>query len=147
MKVYAEKINNVFNYFNTSEKGLNDSQVLKSSLLQFCKIVIQHLLRLGNTHCRLLTCQRCAWTGFLSTPMTAVIEMDGKTPYSSVTASALLDKGSHIMNPVSLMVMVSDDGENYTQIYAETYPVPMPRHSTNIRMESLCIKGLGECEV
>ncbi len=63
-----------------------------------------------------------AWTGFLSTPMTAVIEMDGKTPYSSVTASALLDKGSHIMNPVSLMVMVSDDGENYTQIYAETYP-------------------------
>lgn len=62
-----------------------------------------------------------AWTGFLSTPMTAVIEMDGKTPYSSVTASALVDKGSHIMNPVSLMVMVSDDGENYTQIYAETY--------------------------
>lgn len=63
-----------------------------------------------------------AWTGFLSTPMTAVVEMDGKTPYSSVTASALVDKGSHIMNPVSLMVMVSDDGENYTQVYAETYP-------------------------
>ncbi len=31
MKVYAEKINDVFNYFNTSEKGLNDSQVIKSS--------------------------------------------------------------------------------------------------------------------
>ena len=62
-----------------------------------------------------------AWTGFHGTPMTAVVEMDGSTPYSSVTASALVEKGSHIMNPAGLLVMLSDDGETYTQAYSEVY--------------------------
>lgn len=62
-----------------------------------------------------------AWTGFHGTPMTAVVEMDGKTPYSSVTASALVEKGSHIMNPAGLIVMLSEDGETYTKMAAEVY--------------------------
>lgn len=62
-----------------------------------------------------------AWTGFHGTPMTAVVEMDGKTPYSSVTASALVEKGSHIMNPAGLTVMLSEDGETYTKMAAEVY--------------------------
>ena len=64
-----------------------------------------------------------AWTGYQSTPLVAVIEMDGKTPYSSVTASALIEKGQHILNPTSLMVMLSEDGETYTSCAAEVYPV------------------------
>lgn len=62
-----------------------------------------------------------AWTGFHGTPMTAIVEMDGKTPYSSVTASALVEKGSHIMNPSGLTVMLSEDGETYTKMAAEVY--------------------------
>lgn len=62
-----------------------------------------------------------AWTGFHGTPMSAVVEMDGKTPYSSVTASALVEKGSHIMNPAGLTVMLSEDGETYTKMAAEVY--------------------------
>lgn len=63
-----------------------------------------------------------AWTGFQGTPMIVTIEMDGQTPYSSVTASALIEKGQHILNPVSLMVLLSEDGENYTQAVAKVYP-------------------------
>lgn len=64
-----------------------------------------------------------AWTGFHGTPMTATVEMDGNTSYSSVTVSALIEKGSHILNPTELIVMLSDDGENFTQAAAATYPV------------------------
>ena len=63
-----------------------------------------------------------AWTGFQGTPMIVTIEMDGQTPYSSVTASALIEKGQHILNPVSLTVLLSEDGENYTQAVAKVYP-------------------------
>ena len=62
------------------------------------------------------------WTGFQGTPMIVTIEMDGKTPYTSVTASALIEKGQHILNPVSLTVLTSDDGETFTQVGTEAYP-------------------------
>ena len=54
--------------------------------------------------------------------MIVTIEMDGQTPYSSVTARALIEKGQHILNPVSLTVLLSEDGENYTQAVAKVYP-------------------------
>jgi hexosaminidase len=63
------------------------------------------------------------WTGYQSTDMVAVIEMDGNTSYSSVTASALIEKGQHIMNPTSLTVMLSEDGETYTSCVSDVYPV------------------------
>lgn len=64
-----------------------------------------------------------AWTGFKGTPMEVVIEMDGETTYSSVTASALIDKGSHILNPISLSVAVSEDGNEFQEVANVNYPV------------------------
>lgn len=61
------------------------------------------------------------WTGFFSQPLDAVIEMDA--PYSSVTASALIEKGSHILNPIGLTVAVSEDGENFTEVASAKYEV------------------------
>lgn len=62
------------------------------------------------------------WTGFQGTPMIVTIEMDGETPYSSVTASALIEKGQHILNPVSLKVQISEDGETFTTVAEDAYP-------------------------
>ena len=63
------------------------------------------------------------WTGFKGTPMEVVIELDGETSYSSVTASALIDKGSHILNPLSLSVSVSEDGNEFKEAAVANYPV------------------------
>ena len=62
------------------------------------------------------------WTGFHGTPMIVTIEMDGQTTYSSVTASALIEKGQHILNPISLKVQLSEDGETFTTVAEDTYP-------------------------
>lgn len=64
-----------------------------------------------------------AWSGFFATPLDLTIEMDGQTRYSSVTASALIEKGSHILNPTGLKVAVSEDGENFTEVASATYKV------------------------
>ena len=53
----------------------------------------------------------------------AVIEMDGEITYSSVTVSALVDKGSHILNPTSLRVAVSEDGNEFKEVAVAEYPV------------------------
>ena len=63
------------------------------------------------------------WTGFQGQALDAVIEMDGEAAYSSVTASALIEKGSHILNPVGLKVAVSEDGENFTEVANAVYKV------------------------
>ncbi len=66
------------------------------------------------------------WAGWKGTPVDVTIEMDGKTAYSSVTLSTLVQKGEDIFNPLDLAVSVSDDGVNYTQIARAEYPAEGP---------------------
>lgn len=62
------------------------------------------------------------WTGWYGTPVDVTIEMDGNTPYSSVTLSALIEKSSHIFNPLDLAVYISDDNVNFTEAGRAEYP-------------------------
>lgn len=62
------------------------------------------------------------WTGFNGTPMEVIIEMDGNTAYASVEASALIEKGSHILNPTNIKVSFSEDGTTFTDPVEVKYP-------------------------
>lgn len=66
------------------------------------------------------------WTGWYGAPVDVTIEMDGTTSYGSVTLSALIDKSSHIFNPLDLVVCVSDDNETFTEIGRAEFAVEGP---------------------
>ena len=66
--------------------------------------------------------KRKEWIIFTATPMTAVIDMDGCGPYTSVTASTMILKPKLLFNPTYLSVSVSEDGSAFTEIAREEYP-------------------------
>ncbi len=49
------------------------------------------------------------WVGWFGTPVDVTIEMDGKTPYSSVTLGTMVQKREDIFNPLDVVVQISDD--------------------------------------
>ncbi|MCM1501443.1 MAG: family 20 glycosylhydrolase [Bacteroidales bacterium] len=62
------------------------------------------------------------WAGWKGTPIDVTIEMDGKTAYSSVTLSTLVQKGEDIFNPLDLVVSVSDDNVTFAEVGRAEYP-------------------------
>lgn len=58
------------------------------------------------------------WAGWFGDPVDVTIDMGGKTSYSSVTMGALVQKGEYIFGPLDLRALVSEDGENFTEIGA-----------------------------
>lgn len=65
------------------------------------------------------------WAGWQSArnPFDVTVEMDGKTPYSSVTLSALVSKGDWIYNPANLVISISEDGKEFAEVAREEYEV------------------------
>jgi len=65
------------------------------------------------------------WAGWYDGPFEAVIDMDGCSPYGSVTLSTYVFKHDWIFNPVNMKVLVSDNGKDYTEVaYAEYETIP-----------------------
>ena len=62
------------------------------------------------------------FAGWYNKPVEAVIEMDG-TPYSSVTLSTFVFRYDYVFNPLDLTVYVSENGNEYTEVAHEEYPV------------------------
>lgn len=61
-----------------------------------------------------------AWIGFYREPLDVIIEM-GRTKFSSVMMEILADKGNYIFAPTAFKALVSDDGENYSELAVATY--------------------------
>lgn len=72
------------------------------------------------------------WIGFNSDDLDVVVKLGGKK-ISSVTVSTLVDKGSWIFNMISCRISVSNDGENYTELVNETYPIDAPEVADGMR--------------
>ena len=62
------------------------------------------------------------FAGWYNKPVEAVIEMDG-TPYSSVTLSTFVFRYDYVFNPLDLTVYVSENGNEYTEVAHDEYPV------------------------
>ncbi len=62
------------------------------------------------------------YVGWRVKPFEAIIEMDG-TPYSTVTLGTIISKWDYIFNPLDLVVLVSEDGKEYTELARAEYPV------------------------
>jgi hexosaminidase len=63
------------------------------------------------------------WAGWHRKPFEAVIDMGGECAYSTVSISALIEKGDFIFNPLCLCVAVSEDGTTYTEVAKAEYPI------------------------
>lgn len=63
------------------------------------------------------------WAGWMGDPVDLTIDMGGRTAYSSVTMSALVQKGEYIFGPLDLRALVSDDGVSFTEVAAIEIPV------------------------
>ncbi len=62
------------------------------------------------------------WLGFSGNDVEAVIDMKESTEVSSVSFSALVDKGEWIFDARKFVVSVSDDGKNFKEVASEEYP-------------------------
>ena len=59
------------------------------------------------------------FAGWYNQPFEAMIEMSGES-YESITLSAIVFRYDYLFGPESITVMISEDGENYTEVaYAE----------------------------
>ena len=63
------------------------------------------------------------WTAWVGDPVDITIDLGQTEACSSVTLGMINDKPSYIFFPVKLVVSVSDDGENYTEVFAQEYEV------------------------
>ena len=73
------------------------------------------------------------WAGWYGTPVELTIEMDGKTEYSSVEVSALTNKGDYIFNPLDLVVSVSDDNKEFTEVARAEYQPEGPEIQDGVK--------------
>ena len=64
------------------------------------------------------------WIGFYGTNnMVAVVDLGETQPVSEVATRAAVDTGSWVFDARSMSVSVSNDGENWTEVASEQYPV------------------------
>ncbi len=63
------------------------------------------------------------WLGFIGKNLDATIDLIDPTEISSVTVRTLIDVVDWIIDAKSITVMVSDDGNNFTQVALEDYPI------------------------
>ena len=62
------------------------------------------------------------WLGFKTEEMEAVIDFDAPTSFTSVSFNACIDKDSWIYAPRRVVISVSDDGKNFTEVVARDIP-------------------------
>ena len=63
------------------------------------------------------------WLGFNGVPVDAVIDLEQSAEMHHVRFHALVNKGAWIYNPKQAKVLVSDDGENFTEVANKTFPI------------------------
>ncbi len=62
------------------------------------------------------------WLGFCETDLEAVIDLKQQEEISSVSFNTSVDKGDWVFNVLGITVWVSDDGENFTEVFKKSYP-------------------------
>lgn len=62
------------------------------------------------------------WLGFCLTDMEAVIDLKKEEEVSSVSFNTSVDKGDWVFDVLGITVWVSNDGENFTQVFDQKYP-------------------------
>ena len=77
------------------------------------------------------------WAGWHRKPFEAVIDMGGECAYSTVSISALIEKGDFIFNPLCLCVAVSEDGTTYTEVAKAEYPIESKADPNGIKEYSV----------
>ena len=70
------------------------------------------------------------WLGFYRNDMEAVIDLGNKTPVSSVQIHTCVEKGDWIFDARGFVISVSNDGENFTEVFSENYE-PMKESDPN----------------
>ena len=63
------------------------------------------------------------WLGFIGKNLDATIDLTDVTEISSVTVRTLVDVVDWILDARSITVMVSDDGETFSRVAHEDYPI------------------------
>lgn len=63
------------------------------------------------------------WIAFYRNDMEAVIDMKEPTEFSSVSISCCVEKGDWVFDARYFGVLVSDDGQQFTEVASEEYPV------------------------
>ena len=61
------------------------------------------------------------WVAWYAHTFDIVIDMNGSEPYSSVIVGTLVNKAAYIFNPVKLVVSLSEDGNEYTDVASLEY--------------------------
>lgn len=62
------------------------------------------------------------WLGFCGTDLEAVIDLKQEEEISYVKFNTSVDKGDWVFDVLGITVSVSDDGENFTDVFNQTYP-------------------------
>lgn len=62
------------------------------------------------------------WLGFCGTDLEAVIDLKKEEEISSVKFNTSVDKGDWVFDVLGITVSVSNDGENFTDVFDQTYP-------------------------
>jgi hexosaminidase len=62
------------------------------------------------------------WLGFCLTDMEAVIDLKQEEEISTVSFNTSVDKGDWVFDVLGITVSVSNDGENFTEVFNQTYP-------------------------
>ncbi len=62
------------------------------------------------------------WLGFCLTDLEAVIDLKQEEEISSVSFNTSVDKGDWVFDLIGITVSVSNDGENFTEVFSEKYP-------------------------
>jgi hexosaminidase len=63
------------------------------------------------------------WIAFFKNDMEAVIDLKNPTEVSSVSINTLVEKGDWVFDARRIAVYVSEDGENFTEVASQDYPV------------------------
>lgn len=72
------------------------------------------------------------WIAFYKNDMEAVIDLKQPTEISSVSISALVEKGDWVFGPRRFAVSISEDGENFKEVAKEDYPFMTPDNPNKI---------------
>ncbi len=62
------------------------------------------------------------WLGFCGTDLEAVVDLKNEEEISSVKFNTSVDKGDWVFDVLGITVSVSNDGENFTEVFDKKYP-------------------------
>ena len=83
------------------------------------------------------------WLGYQNNDLEAIIDLQAVDEISSVTATTLLDYGSHIMAPTAMEAWVSEEGDLYTSVGRLTFPEIPYRADKQISSYTLTFDPVG----